>query len=115
MPGTFPSGLHPFLGRGFVSVGVVIGHACRGIQGIRKRSNPTEKTPFHELYRLCGLSLGDSDARQQQVFLFHNLSLPIMQHWYLYEIPLLRVLRIEPAGADFAADDRISDYRLRQK
>ena len=63
-----------------LSAGVVIGHGCRGIQGIRKRSNPIEKTPFHELYRLCGLSPGESDARQQQAFPFHHLTLPIMQH-----------------------------------
>jgi hypothetical protein len=62
------------------SAGVVIGHGCRWIQGIRKRSNPIEKTPFHELYRLCGLSPGESDARQPQAFPFHHLSLPIMQH-----------------------------------
>ncbi len=59
---------------------VVIGHGRGGIQGIRKRSNPIEKTPFHELYRLCGLIPGESDARQQQAFPFHDLSLPIMQH-----------------------------------
>ena len=59
---------------------VVIGHEWRGIQGIRKRSNPAEKTPFHELYRLCGLSPGGGAAGPHQAFPFCDLSLPITQH-----------------------------------
>jgi hypothetical protein len=47
----------------FVSAGVVIGHGRWRIKGIHKRSNPIEKTPFHQWYRLCGLSWGERDAR----------------------------------------------------
>ena len=109
-PGQFQSGSYRLLIRGSRLL-VVIGHGCRGIQGIRKRSNPIEKTPFHELYRLCGLSPGESDARQPQAFPFHHLSLPIMQHWYLYEIPLRKVLCIEPASRISRPTTGLSDYR----
>ena len=57
----------------------------------------SKKCPFTNRIACAGRSRASAMRRRQHAMSFRHLSLPIMQHWYLYELPLRRVLEVGSA------------------